>query len=235
MRPSSVTVATAGGKITGPDMASGCRPDRRHRYRSENTRGRLLTTFSRVVAFAAGMTLAATEFMKERLEPEIMQNYAGRTEQAATQPLTPSGSLEASGNNGSGGNTIHGRSERNVVGGHEAGTSLISGDYQAGVDRINQQAGSLSSPQNIADKLADRNFENTGKIGQIDGEISKNKSTVQASSDILRGEHQGAVKSQQIGRTEEDIKQTKPVFDAHETEELKAKLEQLRAQQKNAS
>ncbi|MEJ1268986.1 hypothetical protein WDV93_24900 [Pantoea ananatis] len=38
---------------------------------------------------------AATEFMKERLEPEIMQNYAGRTEQTASQALTPSGSLPA--------------------------------------------------------------------------------------------------------------------------------------------
>jgi len=178
---------------------------------------------------------AATEFMKERLEPEIMQNYAGRTEQAAAQPLTPSGSLEASGNNGSGGNTIHGRSERNVVGGREAGTSLISGDYQAGVDRINQQAGSLSGPQNIADKLADRNFENTGKIGQIDGEISKNKSTVQASSDILRNEHQGAVKSQQIGRAEEEISQAKPKIDDAQSEYLKRKIEELRASNKRAS
>ncbi|QQN37477.1 conjugal transfer mating pair stabilization protein TraG (plasmid) [Rahnella aceris] len=37
---------------------------------------------------------AATEFMKERLEPEIMQNYGERTEQTNMQPLTPSNSLE---------------------------------------------------------------------------------------------------------------------------------------------
>ena len=30
MRPSSVTAATAGGKITGPDLSPRCRPDRRH-------------------------------------------------------------------------------------------------------------------------------------------------------------------------------------------------------------
>ncbi|MEJ1268985.1 hypothetical protein WDV93_24895 [Pantoea ananatis] len=61
--------------------------------------------------------------------------------------------------------------------------------------------------------MADRNFENTGKIGDIDREISKNKSTVQASSDILKSEHQGAVVNQQLGRAKEDLNQTLPVWD----------------------
>ncbi len=45
MRPSSVTAATAGGKITGPDLSPRCRPDRRHRLQkaiSKSLRSALL-------------------------------------------------------------------------------------------------------------------------------------------------------------------------------------------------
>ncbi|PIJ48160.1 hypothetical protein BOM23_24120, partial [Erwinia sp. OLMDLW33] len=59
--------------------------------------------------------------------------------------------------------------------------------------------------------------------------------TVQASSDILKGEYSGAVKGHDIGRTEEDIRQTKPKIDDAETEQLKLKLEKLRAQPRNVS
>jgi conjugal transfer mating pair stabilization protein TraG len=37
---------------------------------------------------------AATEFMHERLEPEIMRNYGARTEQVNSEPLQPSRTLE---------------------------------------------------------------------------------------------------------------------------------------------
>ncbi len=39
-------------------MASGCRPDRRHRYKSENTGGYLLTTPGQVVTSPAGRMLS---------------------------------------------------------------------------------------------------------------------------------------------------------------------------------
>ncbi|WP_336732103.1 conjugal transfer mating-pair stabilization protein TraG [Pantoea ananatis] len=213
---------------------------------------------------------AATEFMKERLEPEIMQNYAGRTEQTASQALTPSGSLPVvTGNDSQGsshnpvevnqrgqnesartvhqGSTSHGRNsgtgeniqavnERNITPRGSVTSPAIAQDYNSGVSRVNEQAGSLNTPQNIADKVADRNFENTGKIGDIDREISKNKSTVQASSDILKSEHQGAVVNQQLGRAKEDLNQTLPVWDDSNLRNgFQKKIDALRAEQNKAS
>ncbi|WP_414057604.1 hypothetical protein, partial [Pantoea dispersa] len=68
-----------------------------------------------------------------------------------------------------------------------------------------------------------------------DGKIAENKTTVQTSSDILSNEHQGAVRSQQIGRTEEDLRQTRPWIDGSETDNFKEKLQRLRDHQKKAS
>ena len=126
------------------------------------------------------------------------------------------------------GENSHSGNERNITPRNAVTSPEIAEDYNSSVTRVNEQSGSLNTSQNIAEKVADRNFENTGKIGDIDREISKNKSTVQASSDILRNEHKGAVRSQEIGRTEEDLKQTKPGFDEAETKIFEEKLKALR-------
>ncbi|MFP3507924.1 hypothetical protein, partial [Burkholderia sp. SIMBA_062] len=46
---------------------------------------------------------AATEFMHERLEPEIMRNYDARTDQVNSEPLQPARSLDAAGTSPGGG------------------------------------------------------------------------------------------------------------------------------------
>ncbi|WP_370425718.1 conjugal transfer mating-pair stabilization protein TraG (plasmid) [Pantoea vagans] len=49
---------------------------------------------------------AATEFMHERLEPEIMRNYGARTDQVNSEPLQPAQSLDAAGTSAESGSTL---------------------------------------------------------------------------------------------------------------------------------
>jgi len=290
---------------------------------------------------------AATEFMKERLEPEIMQNYGSRTEQTNTQPLTPSNSLEygavtaqhtaggdsipapygASGGAGSPENVngttpsgvfettpqrtapfvsapddhstsqvpgtgaasassdevnLHNREhhvqsgqqsapvgenrqstqdeahrpQRNRIGGAESvhadevnlhnrerdlnvqggpPSASMTENYNSAAEKVRAHAEGAGIPSNVAAQVTAQRSANSNVIRENGGKIDQNETPVQASSDILRNEHQGAVKSQQIGRTEEDIRQTKPIVDGTETDNFKAKLQKLREQQKKAS
>lgn len=190
---------------------------------------------------------AATEFMHERLEPEIMQNYGARTAQVNGEPLQPSRSLDAQRQPVSAGETTghtregaaHGQSttaptrngERHVSAASGAPSTLMTSDFNQSSQRVGEQAAGAGIRNDVAGRVAEQRSGNMETVRANDGKIGENKTTVQASSDILRNEHQGAVKSQQIGRTEEDLKQTLPVWDSSETRgNFKEKLERLRAQ-----
>ncbi len=69
---------------------------------------------------------AATEFMHERLEPEIMRNYGARTDQVNGQPLQPSRTLDAPG-------TLHGGDNPMPGGSPGAGSSVPAGEYTGNV------------------------------------------------------------------------------------------------------
>ncbi|PKE27594.1 conjugal transfer protein TraG [Rahnella sp. AA] len=250
---------------------------------------------------------AATEFMKERLEPEIMQNYGARTDQINTQPLTPSRTLsygpvaaqytasgdpipvpygasdvvgsqqsDVTGSRGlavtdpqrtlpvestpdvspgsvpgqaygasqgsgagrflTGGGDVNLRNQErnlNVQGGPPS--AAMTDNYNAATEKVRAHAASAGIPDNVAGQVEAQRSANSETLRENGGKIDENKTPVQASSDILKGEHQGAVRSQQIGRTEEDIRQTKPGFDHAETKNFEAKLKELREQQKKAS
>ena len=111
----------------------------------------------------------------------------------------------------------------------------MSEDFRSGSQRVGEKASGAGIESNVANKVAAQRSGLMETIRENDGKIAENKTTVQTSSDILRNEHQGAVRSQQIGRTEEDIRQTKPVFDNAETTGFEEKLQKLRAAQKKAS
>ena len=213
---------------------------------------------------------AATEFMHERLEPEIMRNYGARTEQVNGQPLQPAQSLDVPGGARSsdverGGvpETVSGGAvrtashaskystaerrgsgvteenvqirERNLTATAGAPSQAMSEDFRSGSQRVGEKASGAGIESNVANKVAAQRSGLMETIRENDGKIAENKTTVQTSSDILRNEHQGAVRSQQIGRTEEDIRQTKPVFDNAEATGFEEKLQKLRAAQKKAS
>lgn len=213
---------------------------------------------------------AATEFMHERLEPEIMRNYGARTEQVNGQPLQPAQSLDVPGGARSGdverggvpeavsGSAVrtashpsqHSSEERGGSGVTEeivqarehnltapagAPSEAMSEDFRSGTQRVGEKASGAGIESNVANKVAAQRSGLMETIRENDGKIAENKTTVQTSSDILRNEHQGAVRSQQIGRTEEDLRQTKPWVDGSETDNFKEKLQRLREQQKKAS
>lgn len=219
---------------------------------------------------------AATEFMHERLEPEIMRNYDARTDQVNSEPLQPARSLDAAGTSPGGGaplqagtqssgetlsgspsahghERVRGASPESVVtNGRAAEVSAHQGernlsaqaggpsqemrdDFRSGSKRVSEQAAGAGIQSNVANQVAAQRSGLMETLRENDGKIAENKTTVQTSSDILRNEHQGAVRSQQIGRTEEDLKQTKPVLDNSETHAFEKKLEKLRAEQKKAS
>lgn len=213
---------------------------------------------------------AATEFMHERLEQEIMRNYGARTEQVNGQPLQPAQSLDVPGGTRSGdvdkggvpesvsGGAVRTAShpsqhssaerrgsgvteesvqtrERNLTAPAGAPSQAISEDFSSGSQRVGEKASGAGIKSNVANKVAAQRSGLMETIRENDGKIAENKTTVQTSSDILRNEHQGAVRSQQIGRTEEDIRQTKPKIDDAETEQFRHKLEKLRSSQQKAS
>jgi len=219
---------------------------------------------------------AATEFMHERLEPEIMRNYGARTDQVNSEPLQPARSLDAAGTSSGGGAPLHagtqssgdalsgspsahghervrgaspesvitnGRTtevsahqgERNLSAQAGAPSQEMRDDFRSGSRRVSEQAAGAGIQSNVANQVAAQRSGLMETLRENDGKIAENKTTVQTSSDILRNEHQGAVRSQQIGRTEEDIRQTKPGFDHAETDAFEKKLKELREQQKKAS
>ncbi|ADU73070.1 conjugal transfer mating-pair stabilization protein TraG [Pantoea sp. At-9b] len=241
---------------------------------------------------------AATEFMHERLEPEIMRNYGARTDQVSGQPLQPTRSSdepamplngdariqagspvsgpdvlagEHAGNVSNGGvreqhqvsapgsirqnghevtagesqvpasgsalatvENVH-RRERNLTVPAGVPSQAMTDDFRSGSQRVSGQAAGAGIRSNVADRVAAQRSGLMETVRENDGKIAENKTTVQTSSDILRNEHQGAVKSQQIGRTEEDLRQTRPWIDGSETDNFKEKLQRLREHQKKAS
>ena len=179
-----------------------------------------------VLTHVASAQGAAMEFMNERMEPEIMQNYAASTAQANSLPHRSS--VETDGG-------VQGTHEHNLVAPQGSPSQEMKDDYRHNIERISSQADKADIASNIGNRVSEKYTENSGKIGRTGGEIDKNKTTVQASSDILKGEHQGAVLNEQIRRTEEDLKQTKPVFDHSETNSFKKKLQELRSRIDEAS
>ncbi|WP_210476366.1 conjugal transfer mating-pair stabilization protein TraG [Pantoea ananatis] len=161
---------------------------------------------------------AATEFMKERLEPEIMQNYAASTAQANSQQLSSSGGSAGGG---------QGTQEHNLFASPGAPSQEIKDDYRHNIERINSQADKADIASNIGNKVSEKYAENSGKIGQIGAEINKNKTTVQASSDILNSDHQKAQAGFAEGYLKEESNQS--LFKGEpDNAEISRKLHEMR-------
>lgn len=208
---------------------------------------------------------AATEFVEERLKPEIMSNYGNAQSYTHSEPLRPSERLPSELQNIAPGRGVTGagvhtpvpangsgnsRTPREGESGHENVNPAIAGDpflprgsvgrglgqdipadFADAQARVAKQSEGTGIRNDIGDRVAAQRSENADNIRGNNGKIGENKTTVQASSDILREEHHGAVRSHDIGRTEEDLKQTKPLFDRAETKSYTEKLEKLRKQQ----
>ena len=158
------------------------------------------------------------------------RNLHEPSEVHGTSPVRGAGPLLTSGSEVN----LHNQ-ERNL---HVQGgppSASMEDNYNSAAEKVREHAEGAGIPNNVAGQVAAQRSANSNVIRENGGKIDQNETPVQASSDILRNEHQGAVKGQQIGRTEEDIKQTKPGFDHAETKNFEQKLKELREQQKKAS
>lgn len=248
---------------------------------------------------------AATEFVEERLKPEIMSNYGSAQGVTAAAPLSPSASLPserkensesspvaetspgmayAAGGSGEGypqserpagqggerqvqtGRVTHSSGaqaeepvSRTSHGGHNAqrdearpdvrenrspasslsggglkpdnsvvGREMVS-DFGAAKARIAQQAEETGIKTGIGEKVAAQRSENADNIRENGEKVRENKKTVQASSDILKGEHSKAQSQFAKGFVTEQGKQHFLARDADE-QSIDKKLQELRKQ-----
>ncbi|PIJ50975.1 conjugal transfer protein TraG [Erwinia sp. OLMDLW33] len=246
---------------------------------------------------------AATEFVEERLKPEIMSNYGSAQAVTAAAPLSPSASLPserrenpesspvaetsqgmayAAGGSGEGylqserpagqggdrqvqtGRVTHssGAQVEEPVswtshGGHNghrdearpdvhenrsSGSSLSGGglkpdnrvvgremvsDFGAAKARIAQQAEGTGIKTGIGEKVAAQRSENADNIRENGEKVKENKNTVQASSDIFKGEHNLSHRTFSKGRDEELKEQGQKAQDGKGSE-FERKLNDLR-------
>lgn len=101
--------------------------------------------------------------------------------------------------------------------------------YNENQARLKEHAGEYSGPQNeIQQKVAGQRSENEQNINNSAGEIGKKQSTVQASSDILKGEDLSAQGKFLKGHKEAEIDQQMPIVDSAKRRELEQQLAELK-------
>lgn len=168
--------------------------------------------------------------------------YGSRTGEAhdagavtGTGRITNVGAHSHSGAAGSTGQTVTGGrgtltrdGEVNVRGGNSAGQQEMLSDYQRNQDALRTQAEKGFGGDNpIAKQVAEQRSANEKNISESAGGINKKQSTVRTSSDILKGEIDGARSNFATGYENEKAKQ-KIVSQDAESEDIKAKLNEIR-------
>ncbi|MBS0900049.1 conjugal transfer mating-pair stabilization protein TraG, partial [Pantoea dispersa] len=197
---------------------------------------------------------AATEFMHERLEPEIMRNYATRSDQVSSEPLQPAQSLDGSDTSATlaagehsdnGHNVLAGESqaphsgirrataadvhdrERHLSVPADVPSQTMTDDFHSGSQRVNEEASGAGIQSNVADRVAAQRSGLMETVRENDGKIAENKTTVQTSSDILKGEHDKGQGQFARGFVTEQGKQ-KLWTHTPENKEFEEKLQELR-------
>jgi len=122
----------------------------------------------------------------------------------------------------------HSRSGINV-GGEKISSDAMQEAFKENQAKLHEHSSQGFGPQNeIQRKVAEQRSENEHKINESAGEIDKKESTVQASSDILKGENLSATGNFKIQRKEAEIDQQTPVIDSAEKRKLEEQLLELR-------
>ncbi|MEX5424122.1 conjugal transfer mating-pair stabilization protein TraG [Enterobacter cloacae] len=109
--------------------------------------------------------------------------------------------------------------------------NAMQASFKENQAKLHEQSGQVFGPQNdIQRRVAEQRSENEHKINESAGEIDKKQSTVQASSDILKGENligQGRFK---LGRAEAELDQSSKLnpFNDLQPDELQQRVAELR-------
>jgi len=110
---------------------------------------------------------------------------------------------------------------RGIKSGDTLDNTAMQNVFRANQARLTEQSTHSFEPQNaLQSKAVEQRSENEEKIKENSGEINKNRSTVQASSDILKDEYSNAHGKFLIGRKEAEIDQQIPGIDAAKAREL---------------
>ncbi|HED2063942.1 TPA: conjugal transfer protein TraG, partial [Enterobacter hormaechei subsp. hoffmannii] len=188
---------------------------------------------------------AAMEFVNERLKPEIMGDYQqGRSDLTSGQEhaafsgehiVQPAGgSQQVSGSSGHDAGVSYssqngGAHSSGGVGGEKVRGDAMQESYRENQAKLHEHSTQDFGPQNeLQRRVAEQRSENEHKINESAGEIDKKQSTVQASSDILKGENLNATGNFKIQRKEAEIDQQTPVIDSAEKRKLEEQLLELR-------
>ncbi|NCF08768.1 conjugal transfer mating-pair stabilization protein TraG [Kosakonia sp. MH5] len=198
---------------------------------------------------------AAMEFVNERLKPEIMGDYQqGRTdltsgnEHAAfsgnhivqssdmTSEAVSQTTSVSSGNSANGRHTVNnetaapashslGETAGNHLRGNRVPGDDMQNDFRENQNRLKGQ--SFSEQSDVPRKVAEERSANEQNINKSAGEIEQNRSTVQTSSDILKGEHSNAQSTFAAGYETEKAKQNLLPQSAEE-KDIQTRLEEMR-------
>lgn len=113
-----------------------------------------------------------------------------------------------------------------VQGGRVTGHAMQNA-YSENQAKLHEQSGQGFEPQNeLQRRGAEQRSENERKINESAGEIEKKQSTVQKTSDILKGEDASAQGKFQIGRKEAELDQTNPL-NLSKQDEVQAQIREL--------
>ncbi|CZY52215.1 conjugal transfer mating-pair stabilization protein TraG [Enterobacter hormaechei] len=129
---------------------------------------------------------------------------------------------------GQGSEVTHSRSGMNV-GGEKVRGDAMQESHKENQAKLQEHSSQGFGTQNeLQRRVAEQRSENEHKINESAGEIDKKQSTVQASSDILKGENLNATGNFKIQRKEAEIDQQTPVIDSAEKRKLEEQLLELR-------
>ncbi|WP_436877856.1 conjugal transfer mating-pair stabilization protein TraG [Siccibacter turicensis] len=150
---------------------------------------------------------------------------SGGTQSSAQSDID---SVVSQGASGPGGKAGQVGNERPVYDEDNLQRGMMS-DFRSNEAAIKTQAEQAFPANNaIAARVAEQRSENAQNINNSAGEIDKKQSTVQASSDILKGENSNSHSKFAVGRKEHEIDQQMPVIDSSEKDKLKDQLAELR-------
>ncbi|HDR2789685.1 TPA: conjugal transfer mating pair stabilization protein TraG [Enterobacter asburiae] len=126
----------------------------------------------------------------------------------------------------------HGVKSDNSVGAAESGRTsgnAMQDAFKGNQVKLHEQSGRSFEPQNdIQRRVAEQRSENEHKINESAGEIGKKESTVQTSSDILKGELHNSKSSFSNGLNKEKANQGES-SPSENDEEMKRRLAELRS------
>ncbi|MEB6622668.1 conjugal transfer mating-pair stabilization protein TraG [Enterobacter roggenkampii] len=157
------------------------------------------------------------------------KHSAVREQPEAHQELHHSGASQAHGGGTNQPNEINHGQSGGTVEGHRVPGHAMENSFKENQAKLHEHSGQGFGPQNeLQRRVAEQRSENENKINESSGEIGKKQSTVQASSDILKGELHNSKSSFSNGLNKEKINQGESSPSEHD-DEMKRRLAELRA------